>query len=328
MELVSKMRWPWLIYLALALSYTLSGQILYSLAAQTQVVSVWLPAGIALVGCYLWWWRFVPALFISSMTFNLIEHSSFTHFFSIVSIEVAIMAFGACFQAMVGAALLKYWLGNPLKLKSDLRALGFIFVVGILVNLISPNIGIFALSQFNPDYGFSNYWHNVTLWWLGDSLGVLLATPFLLSLLNFKNIDEQKRKASFLVMTTACLLFIFVTLTAILFSSNNLNNANQLAKKELKVVENSLYRQLNNSLVNIQTLANFIQTTPDLDRQSFKNFASQLMKNEPSIKALSWNPLITQDQILEFEEQLSNIYLRKMKIKGSPLIRNGPFSCC
>lgn len=324
MELVSKMRWPWLIYLALALSYTLSGQFLYSLATQTQVVSVWLPSGIALVGCYLWWWRFVPALFVASMAFNLIEHSSFTHFFSIVTIEVAVMAFGACLQAMLGAALLRYWLGNPLKLKSDLRALSFIFIVGILVNLISPNIGIFALSQFNPDYGFSNYWHNVTLWWLGDSLGVLLATPFLLSLLNFKNIDEQKRKANFLVMTTACLLFIFVTLTAILFSSNNLNNANQLAKKELKVVENSLYRQLNNNLVNIQTLANFIQTTPNLDRQSFKTFTSQLMKNEPSIKALSWNPLITQDQTSEFEEQLSNIYLRKMKVKGSPLLKTDP----
>jgi len=323
-ELVSKMRWPWLVYLTLALSYTLSGQLLYSLAAQTQVVSVWLPAGIALVGCYLWWWRFVPALFIASMTFNLIEHSSFSHILSMATVEAAVMAFGACLQAMLGAALLKYWLGNPLKLKSDLRALGFIFIAGIFVNLISPNIGIFALSQFNPDYDFINYWHNVTLWWLGDSLGVLLATPFLLSLLNLKNIEEQKRKANFLVLTTASLLFIFVTLTAILFSSNNLENANQLAKKELKVVENSLYRQLNNSLVNIQTLANFIQTSPHLDRQSFKNFTSQLMKNEPSIKALSWNPVITQNQIPNFEEQLSNIYLKKMKIKGTPLLKTDP----
>jgi len=323
-ELVSKLRWPWFIYLALAISYTLSGQLLYSLAAQTQVVSVWLPSGIALVGCYLWWWRFVPALFIASMAFNYIEHTSFTHFFSIVTIEVAIMAFGACLQAMLGAALMRYWLGNPLKLKSDLRALGFIFIVGILINLISPNIGILALSLFNPNYDFSNYWHNVTLWWLGDSLGVLLATPFLLSLLNLNNIEEQKRKAYFLVLTTASLLFVFVTLTAILFSSNNLENAKKLANKELKVIENSLYRQLNNSLVNIQTLANFIQTTPDLNRQAFKAFSSQLMKNEPSIKALSWNPIITQSQVSEFEDQLSKIYQKKMKVKGEPLLETDP----
>jgi len=323
-ELAEKMRWPWIIYLALALSYTLSGQLLYSLASQTQVVSVWLPSGIALVGCYLWWWRFVPALFIASIAFNFITHSSYSDIFSNSSIEIAIMALGACIQAMVGAALLKYWLGNPLKLKSDLRALGFIFIVGILVNLISPNIGVFALSQFNSDYGYINHWHNVTLWWLGDSLGVLLATPFLLSLLNLKNIEEQKRKANFLVLTTASLLFVFVTLTALLFSSNNLENANQLAKKELKVVENSLYRQLNNSLVNIQTLANFIQTNPDLERQAFKTFTSQLMKNEPSIKALSWNPVIIQSQISEFEDKLSRIYLKKMKIKGKSLIDTDP----
>jgi integral membrane sensor domain MASE1 len=233
----------WL-YLGLALGYFFSGQLLLGMSAQSQVVSIWAPAGFALVGCYLWWWRFFPAVFFASLASH--DGTQFIDMASDLGLEVSMIAFGATLQAAVGSYLMRNRLGDPLYLRSDQRAIGFIFIVGIIVNLISANIGVQALSLYNSSYSAENHWNNVLYWWLGDSLGVLITTPLLLSLIDMKH--SKERKANLLVLSAAGLLFTSVTLTTLFFSQNSSHNAQVLAKRELKVVENGLYRQLNTSI--------------------------------------------------------------------------------
>ncbi|NQZ11611.1 MAG: CHASE domain-containing protein, partial [Algicola sp.] len=313
----------WL-YLALALGYFFSGQLLSGMSAQSQVVAIWAPAGFALVGCYLWWWRFFPAVFFASIAFNLQTHDSvqFIDMASDLGLEVSMIAFGATLQAAVGSFLMRNWLGDPLYLRSDQRAIGFIFIVGIIVNLISPNIGVQALSLYNSSYSVENHWNNVLYWWLGDSLGVLITTPLLLSLIDMQY--SKERKAHLLVLSAAGLLFTSVTLTTLFFSQNSYHNAQVLAKRELKVVESGLYRQLNTSLNQIQLLSSFVQVNPNVNRRQFGEFVSDLMKDQPNIKAMSWNPQISQAQTKVFEQKLSTIYNKKMRIKGKPLNDSDP----
>ncbi len=313
----------WL-YVVLALGYFFSGQLLSGMSAQSQVVAIWAPAGFALVGCYLWWWRFFPAVFFASLAFNLQTHESvqFIDMAADLGLEVSMIAFGATLQAAVGSFLMRNWLGDPLYLRSDQRAIGFIFIVGIIVNLISPNIGVQALSLYNSSYSAENHWNNVLYWWLGDSLGVLITTPLLLSLIDMQ--ASKERKKHLLVLSAAGLLFTSVTLTTLFFSQNSYHNAQELAKRELKVVENGLYRQLNSSLNQIQLLGSFVQVNPNVNRHQFDEFVSELMQDQPSIKAMSWNPLITQEQTKSFEQKLSTIYNKKMNIKGKPLNDSDP----
>ncbi len=70
MEKVLTLKTSWRLYLVLFISYFLSGHLLSLISFQSQVVPIWLPAGIALVGCYLWWWRFFPAVLLASFIFN------------------------------------------------------------------------------------------------------------------------------------------------------------------------------------------------------------------------------------------------------------------
>jgi len=173
-------------YILFALAYIFVGITLTKLAFNSQIIPIWLPAGIALVGCYIWWWRFIPPLFIAAITFNLSIFDNSAHEMVLVGNsfnEAMYIAFGVVIQAMVGAALLKYWLGHPLRFKNRKNIIYFIVFVAIITSLISANFGVFALSQFNPAYSIDNHWRNVIYWWLGDTLGVLIATPFLLSLL-------------------------------------------------------------------------------------------------------------------------------------------------
>lgn len=316
----------WWLYGLLAIAYFVSGHAISAVAAQSQIVPVWLPAGIALTGCYLWWWRFFPALFIASLLFGLSSHTEQQISLANVNLifEVLTIAVGATLQGASGGALLRYWLGNPLSLQSDKRAIGFIVLVGIFVNLISANFGVFALSQFNPLYTDENHWNNVFMWWMSDSLGVLIATPFILSLLDLKRLETQNNKVRLLVLAISGLLFVSVTLTTILFSNYSYENAIALAKRELQVIKNGLQREISNNQSQLQTLASFVQSTPNLTRDEFSAFATDLMREQPAINAMSWNPLINAQQRDEFTNKMSDIYQRPVKIIGEPLKAGDP----
>ena len=110
----------WL-YLGLFLGYFVVGHLLSNVSFQSQIVPIWLPAGIALVGCYIWWLKFIPAVFIASFAFNYSVHpvDGFNQLIVGHGLELMLIATGATLQALVGSALLRYWLGNPLDLASN-----------------------------------------------------------------------------------------------------------------------------------------------------------------------------------------------------------------
>jgi len=314
------------LYLGLFFGYFIVGYLLSNVSFQSQIVPLWLPAGIALVGCYLWWLRFIPAVFLASFAFNYSVHPTLElgSLFGDSGLELALIGFGASLQALVGSVLLRYWLGHPLKLSSNRQIIYFVLVVGILVNLISASIGTMALSTFNPEYSQDNYWINLAYWWLGDSLGVLLATPFLLSLINFNKLDQQQKKSRILILSSAGVLFLSVLVLTAFFIDFSNAAADKSASREIKSIENGLYRELNNSMAQLQNLASFIQNTEDLDRGTFSTFVRELMSTQPTISAMSWNPVIAQHDQAESETELEHVYGYTIAIRGKPLLETDP----
>lgn len=314
------------LYLSFFIGYFIVGHLLSYVSFQSQIVPIWLPAGIALVGCYLWWLRFIPAVFIASFAFNYSVHpiTGFSELMGGHGFELFLIASGASLQALVGGALLKYWLGEPLDLASNKIIIYLILVVGILVNLISANIGVYALSTFNPDYSQDNYGINLVYWWLGDSLGVLLVTPVLLSLLHFNQSEEQKKKSrTFILSSSGFLFFSILILTGFFIEFSN--DAEDLStQREIKSIENGLYRELNNSMAQLQTLASFVQNTGDIDKATFSNFAEKLMVHQPTISGMSWNPLIEQVAKADHEALLKQIYGKDIGIRGESLLKTDP----
>ncbi|KAA1162629.1 ATP-binding protein [Pseudoalteromonas fuliginea] len=312
-------------YIIFAFAYFLVGIALTKLAFNSQIIPIWLPAGIALVGCYIWWWRFILPLFIASIAFNLNVFNNSVHEMVLIGNsfnEAMYISFGVVIQAMVGAALLKFWLGHPLRFKKRKNIIYFIVVVAILVSLISANCGVFALSEFNPVYSIDNHWRNVTYWWLGDTLGVLIATPLLLSLLPQKS--NQYNISVLPTLAVCSVLFFSVAVTTQLYDRENRINTIKIAEREVHVIENSLYRYTNRSIIAVQSLASQVQSSSKLNQQDFYSYASQLLKQHSFIKALSWNVKIDQDQRNAFTEEISNIYHLDIDIVGKPLEDNDP----
>lgn len=317
---------PFGLYLGLFMAYFIVGHLLSNISFQSQIVPIWLPAGIALVGCYLWWWRFIPAVFIASFAFNYSVQPTegAITLLSDHGIEFCLIAFGASLQAFVGSALLRYWLRNPLKQASSLKILYFIFIVGVLVNLISSNIGIFTLSVFNPEYSEEHYWNNLLYWWLGDSLGVILAAPFILSLLSDDTLVNQQKRSRILLLSSSGVLFISILLSTGFFINFSNDNAKLSSAREMKSIENGLYRELNKSMAQLQNLASYIQNSDDLNRENFSKFVNTLVVNQPTIAAMSWNPVISQSDKNAHQLELRGIYDKEVIIRGDPLLPADP----
>ncbi|PKI17706.1 ATP-binding protein [Colwellia sp. 12G3] len=314
----------WLLYFTLFASYIVFGHLLSSISFQSQIVPIWLPAGIALVGCYLWWWRFFPAVFLASFIFNfsVTPNVDLSFLFSVTALQNAIIACGAALQAMAGSALLRYWLGSPINQTKNKKTLYFIFVVGILVNLISSVIGVSTLSVLNPQFPIEDFYLNFIYWWLGDSLGVLISLPFIFSLLDFRQLKTEQRKARWIILYSVSALFIVVILLTKVFITNSNTNTKEFITKESNVIENGIYHQISASIEQLSLLAAFVQHNPASSREQFHSFVNKLSQSSNTLKAMSWNPLINQAEQQNHETQLEQFYQKKITIRGEPLSIN------
>ncbi len=316
-------KWP--LYVTFFLSYIAAAYLTLSVISfQSQIAHIWLPAGIALVGCYLWWWRFFPAVILASFIFNFALSPSvdIALIFPEKIIQNLFISIGAGLQAMLGSSLLRYWLGSPVSQLKNINTIYFVFIVGILVNLVSASIGVTSLTVFNPSYRLEEFQLNLVFWWLGDSLGILISLPFIFTLLNAKAIKPELRKYQWIMTFSMSAVFIIAILLTRLFIANSNTAAQDLVSKEVKVIENAVYRQISASIEQVSKLAELIQKHPDIERESFHKFVNKLTQGSNTLQAMSWNPLIHPEEIPAKEKQLSSDYQKKLTIKGKPLSIN------
>ncbi|MGP0630829.1 MASE1 domain-containing protein [Nitrospina sp. 32_T5] len=165
-------------------SYILSGCLLASLTHfHGHSFPVFLPLGVALGFHLLFGYRVLPGVFAGAFFLTLIywlglhpHPASHLSFPVLVGVAVLI-AFGATLQTWTGGYIQRRWLRNlhPLHHLRDLTV--FVFVGGLLNSLIHTNFTVTALVWADiitlDQYGIS--W---ITGWLGDSLGVLMVTPF------------------------------------------------------------------------------------------------------------------------------------------------------
>ncbi|QTL36543.1 ATP-binding protein [Pseudoalteromonas viridis] len=316
----------WAAYLLMAVSYFALGKLLTAFAFQDQVLPIWLPAGVGLVGAFVWGWRFLPGLFMASALFNWTTAHGYVFTDATLAqlLQVSIIALGACFQGLAGGSILRLWLGDPLRMRSRKHIAYYIFLVGIACNLISANIGVFSLSLFNPDYQFSHHWQNVVAWWLGDSLGILIFTPLLLLMLDAWAFKQHSYHRSRNVFATSFVLFLSVVLTTYLYNQGNIQAAKREAQRELRLVENLLLQQVNLSMLAVQGVAAKLQSLSEVNAEEFHQIAEQQRVRYPFLRAISWNVRVAQTQGNALQEQFDALYNGRVKLKGLPLAPDDP----
>ena len=188
----------------LALAYFVAGwlglKIPYS---GSHITLVWLPSGIAVAALFRWGWAVCPGVYLGAFLVNLAIGSAWP--------LAAAIAVGNTLGPLLTTRWLKRVKFHPeFDRKSDVG----VFVIAASMGMaITAFLGVLSL-----------YWFGLTsleaassatvYWWMGDTVGILLATPFLLTL-NRKNIEQLiSAGAEFFVWllvagTTGWLAFIY-----------------------------------------------------------------------------------------------------------------------
>src|SRR5215470_12690468 len=142
---------------------------------------IWPPAGIALAAFLVYGTRVWPSIVLGSFLVNVWTAFDPTNGLSLLlscALPASLSA-GATLQAYVGACLLRRLVGFSAALDRGHAVAGFLGLGAPGSCLIGATWGVASLlvSGLIPwANGLFTWWN----WWVGDTLGVLVATPFLL----------------------------------------------------------------------------------------------------------------------------------------------------
>ncbi|MDB5308211.1 MAG: domain S-box protein [Gemmataceae bacterium] len=177
--------WPrqWVVILALAALYLAFARLGLALAVppEKKATAVWPSSGIALAAVLLFGPRVWPGIWLGSVVANLWDYFDPANPFPLAtSLGVSSAIAGATtLQALLGAAGLRRWVGgpDPFGRAQDV----FRFVAVVLVGcLIASTVGVTSLCRGGivPWAAYPFTW---LTWWLGDVIGILAVTPFVLA---------------------------------------------------------------------------------------------------------------------------------------------------
>ncbi|XVJ69368.1 MAG: PAS domain S-box protein [Rhizobacter sp.] len=151
-------------------------------------------AGVALACALVFGWRVLPAVALAAFVVNAFITSdrglTLHHWWVPVCIGL-----GAAAQAGVGVWLVRRWVRQPLVL-SEPKDIGWFFVAGgALACMVSASFATLTLS--GSGVLSATTWPLLWLtWWMGDTLGVLVAAPMLLTLIGRPRADWAPRRLS------------------------------------------------------------------------------------------------------------------------------------
>ncbi|GEM_PF-1667093 len=292
---------------------------------QAQIVSLWPSAGVALAGMQLFGNRFLPAIFLGSVIFNSstqIWHQG--EVYPAMLILSAVIAAGSTLQAWVNSRLLN-WRGIQILDAPASGQIALFILIALACCLISALIGNLALLVANAGSDFSLLqWNNVLVWWVGDFLGVILVCPLLLSL--FQSQPDSAHRVVLIKSLAAPLIGLVVMLQVAqqYIEDVVVVNTENIFDLKAKATENNLKQRMGVYLSTLDHLEQQLSQPIPPGKAEFAEMVSGLTENLPGIKALSWNPLVRQDQLAEFEQYARQNVNPQFRVKGEPLTPDDP----
>jgi diguanylate cyclase (GGDEF)-like protein/PAS domain S-box-containing protein len=169
--------------LALALVYFVIGKLGLLLAIPPSYAApIWPAAGIALAAVLIFGNRIAPGVFLGSFLANLanpynIADTNLSAHAMLLPLAVAI---GPTLQALIGAALIRRFVAYPMPLQGSREIIKFLALGGPASCLISASVSvsILFLTGALPEISYAFSWWT---WWVGDTIGVVVMMPLILT---------------------------------------------------------------------------------------------------------------------------------------------------
>jgi integral membrane sensor domain MASE1 len=165
-----------------AAAYCLTGAVGLLLAIPPgYATAVWPPSGVALAALLWWGPRVAPGVWLGAFLVNVwaaVNGANGGHLGAGVAVAASI-GVGSTLQAVLGAFLLRRWVGADRLFERGSAILAFAGVVAAGCTL-APTWGVTTLAVAGV-VDWAAYFDSWRTWWLGDLMGVLLVTPVALT---------------------------------------------------------------------------------------------------------------------------------------------------
>ncbi|MGR9116410.1 MAG: MASE1 domain-containing protein, partial [Gammaproteobacteria bacterium] len=243
--------------------------------------AIWPPAGIALASILLFGRSIIPGIFIgnfciSAWAFGFNSQSLLIYFAT---------GIGASTSALVGSYLIKRHVGFPTPLLEDRQIILFLALGGPLSCLIPATVGISVMTAsgiITPAEIPVNWFS----WWVGDSIGVLVFTPLLLTLFATpKSIWRQR------FIPVGIPLILSFVLVAVFFSYiqkiERLRHEQEFRNQSL-ILSEALKHRLQDHIQSINGIRNLFFGIPDLEPEDFRQFTIPELQDYDELESITW----------------------------------------
>ena len=283
-----------------AVAYVVAGLAALALAIPPGYSSPLYPAaGVALAGLLIFGRGALPGIALGSLWVNLSIRGGLQGLTTAALLMPAIIAMGATLQALAGDLLIKRFVRQPLELAAPREVLGFLGA-GIGSCLVSPTIANLALwlSGTVPaaDVPFS-----AATWWIGDVLGVLIATPILLTLLGRPRAAWAPRRLS--VGLSLGLVTVLLALGILQVAQWNSERLRSAFDRDATGAFAAMRAQLHEPMQALEALHSVFVASDDVSPEEMR-LATRAWLAPRTVQAIGWSERLRREDVPAFEARV------------------------
>jgi signal transduction histidine kinase/CHASE1-domain containing sensor protein len=278
--------------LTLAVTYGIAGHLGRLLALPPGYATVlWPSSGLALGWVLIGGARVWPGIWLGSFLVNIgtAFHATDTPALLTSAAIPSAIGMGAAVQALVGASLIHRWVGFPNTLTRAKEIAALLVLGGPFSCLISATVGVTVLA-ISGQIPWKMYFIQWGVWWVGNTFGVLITAPLVLSWLpEARSIWRLRRISVALPLLVLVALALFVGVFGYTWAQER-ERLRALFEHDAEAVRYAIQNRLDESLRVLHVLGNFYSSISDMGGQTFHTFVQGLLPTHPGLRVLAWNP--------------------------------------
>ncbi|MDE2402075.1 MAG: CHASE domain-containing protein [Burkholderiales bacterium] len=292
---------PWIRAVITWLLCTAVGTLAVCLASpQDHIAPLYLSAGIGLACVLGWGTAMMWPVGLGSASVMLLAQwqSNGSAQLGPVLALALVCGLGAAVQAWVGARWSRASLDAELSLEHPKEIGRFLLIAGPIACLINAGVSVpamVALGLLPADQGPQA----ALAWWVGDTLGVLIGTPMMLTLVGQ---PADLWRARRLVVGVPLLVTTLVLGATIHQTQQWEQERAQVAfDRDVQSLSSAIQLQLNGYLDAVEALHGVYVASNEVTRKEFHTASSYWLASLSGIQAVGWNERLTQAQRPQFE---------------------------
>ena len=289
----------WLALLLTWLAYVAAGALGLALAIPPGYASPLYPAaGVALASVLVYGRHMAVAVALAAVCVNAFHGTQGPWGVAALVLPLA-NGVGAGLQALVGAALVRRFVAQPLALSTpgDIGRFFACCAVGSIVSASVASIG-FLLSDTVVASGLAITW---ATWWAGDLAGILIGTPIALTLIGQPRADWTARRVP--VGLTLSLVTLCLGLGIVQVGRWNADRVEDRFVHDASRASLVLVTQLQEPLRALEALYGVANVSQQMSRRDVR-VATENWLGGGSVRAMGWAERVRRDDVAAYESRV------------------------